>query len=528
MSRDEGYRRHAGHLLILLRCAASACVACDIDDRDVGLEDGVNTPDGGGPQPGGDSEGGEGEAGEAEPGAELGMGAAQPDMNDAPPPTADAGREGGAPATGGALVWVRHVANAFVSGLAFDATRPGELVAAGSFGSSVLLGNELFGTAGGSDGYLARLDKSDGAVIRAVKFGSLGDEGPLGIAGAPDGSFAVQGYYTSVPNLGAGDHTESVLGGAFVAVYQSDFSLRWAKSFDSASLGLTGNALDVNGSGAPMIAGSFQNPIDLGSTPLTSAGQSDGFFARFRASDGVVEQFVQLGTSGAEGGSSAHFLLGNNVIAGTFDSTLALGPGPELTARGGKDIFIAAFSNAGTYQWRIDIGGALDDGSVYLAHDRAGHLYALGAFQQTLQIGAFSFETHGGSDVFMARLSPTGVVEWASAFGGGGNELPRGISVSPLGEVSIAGEFAGEIDFGGGSRASRGDVDAFVASFSSNGVYRWDHTYGSVLSDRALGVLVGEDGDVYTNIEFLGTVDFGDGPLDAGDTFDSVVLRYLP
>lgn len=509
--------------LLALQYSAWLWLACDIDNRNVSPGDGISSTDDGGSRLGGDSEDGGGDTGEAEPGAE------RPENTGGAPGLDDAGSEAGTEATsGGALVWVHHVADAFINGLAFDATEAGDLVAAGSFYSNVLLGNEAFSTAGGSDGYLMRLAKSDGAVIRAMKFGASGDEGPLGIVGAPDGSFATQGYYTSVPNFGGGDHTESVLGGLFVTVHEPDFSLRWAKSIDSGSFGLTGNALDVNSNGSPMIAGSFQNPIDLGATPLTSVGQSDGIFARFRASDGVVEQFVQLGTSGAESGTAAHYLLGNNVIAGTFDTTLALGAEPELTARGGKDIFIASFTNAGTYQWRIGIGGELDDGSVYLAHDRAGDVYVLGAFQQTLQIGAFSLETHGGSDIFMARLSPTGIVEWASAFGGGGNDVPRGIAVSPLGAVSISGEFAGEIDFGGGNRPSQGDFDAFVASFGSDGAYRWDHTYGGALTDRGLGVIVDEDGSVYTNIEFLGAVDFGQGLLDAGDTYDCVVLRYEP
>lgn len=528
----EYFRRQLSRLPTFASYTVTCCcVACGIDDRKVAVDtaDVETSPADEGAQPGDLPEGGAGETSDASMPADLGTSSGAP--KDLPGETAVA-RDGGSDAlapvsNSGRLLWASYFTDRSVNGLAFDALQPDLLVATGSFSGSVLFGNATFPSNGDSDGYLARFSKDDGTYVSAVRFGSIGSEYPLGIVGAPDGSFALVGSYTGQPNFGASDHAASPEG-LFVAVYGNYLQLRWAKTFGTARVELPGKVLDVDGSSAPMIAGSFQGSIDFGSGEVMSAGQSDALFARFRGSDGLLEQTMPFASLGNEGGNSAHFLLGNNVVAGTFTASLALGAGPELVSRGAKDIFLAAFSNAGTYQWRIGIGGELDDGGVFLAHDRAGHLYVCGSFQQTLQIGSFSLETHGGTDIFLARVSPIGVVEWAVSFGGGGNDEPRGLSASPAGELVIGGAFTGEVDFGGGERPSAGGSDAFVASYDSLGDYRWDHSYGAALDDRTNGVLMDDEGSAFANVSFSGTVDFGQGLVAAGDTSDSAILRYSP
>ena len=105
------------------------------------------------------------------------------------------------------------------------------------------------------------------------------------------------------------------------------------------------------------------------------------------------------------------------VLCGTLDFVFNMslpGGADVLTAQGADDGFLAkydpdGFHRLGEYQF----GGAGSDRVETLDLDAAGNVYVAGLFNETADIGAETFVSQGSTDGFVAKLDPTGNVQWA-------------------------------------------------------------------------------------------------------------------
>lgn len=90
-----------------------------------------------------------------------------------------------------------------------------------------------------------------------------------------------------------------------------------------------------------------------------------------------------------------------------------------------------------------------------------------------------------------------------------------GTATDAAGNVYVAGDFAGSVDFDPGpgltALAATG-LDAFVAKYTAAGALLWVRVAGSWGSDQGKSVAVGQDGSVYVLGYFSDTVDFAPGP----------------
>lgn len=141
---------------------------------------------------------------------------------------------------------------------------------------------------------------------------------------------------------------------------------------------------------------------------------------------------------------------GNLLVSGFTLSTDYPVVGPTARDQAGiTDAFVTQVSPDGSrIRWSTHLGGADLDTANALTTDRAGNVYVTGrtgsrdfpvkrALQRRLAGKACTGEPC--HDAFVAKLSPDGVVRWATYFGGTGNEEPFGIGVDPQGGVYIAG-----------------------------------------------------------------------------------------
>ncbi len=75
-------------------------------------------------------------------------------------------------------------------------------------------------------------------------------------------------------------------------------------------------------------------------------------------------------------------------------------------------------------------------------------------------------------------------VEGTIHFGSTGWDSARDVAFDPVGNAYVVGQFAGTVDFGGGTTAtSAGGSDGFVASFGPDGVLRWVLPMGGTADD---------------------------------------------
>jgi hypothetical protein len=210
-------------------------------------------------------------------------------------------------------------------------------------------------------------------------------------------------------------------------------------------------------------------------------------WARFgRGSDHDAASRVTLDSLGNT------FVLGRYAGGISFNSTL-------LSGIGLWDLFVAKYNPAGTLQWATSITGPGNDLPGDIDVDRAGNIYVSGSFAGNTILAGRSITSAGNSDAFVAKLSPTGVVQWARTGGGPGNDFGTGLDLDEPGAfVYITGAFSGTALFDGESVTSSGGTDIFVARYATaDGGLQWVRGGGGPRDDMSVGLGVDRFGSAF-------------------------------
>ena len=187
----------------------------------------------------------------------------------------------------------------------------------------------------------------------------------------------------------------------------------------------------------------------------------------------------------------------------------------------------------GSHLWSRRFGSNQSDYVSALATDAAGNVYVAGLFQGSVDFGGGSLTSAGNSDVFIAKLSPTGAHVWSRRFGGGGEDAVLSIAVDPAGNVVFGGYISGGgmPDFGSGPLTPAGNVDGYVAKLDPSGTGLYSRRYGGGGNDTLYGVATDGAGNIYCTGGYQSSVDFGTagGPLSStGGSTDIFILKLSP
>jgi hypothetical protein len=143
------------------------------------------------------------------------------------------------------------------------------------------------------------------------------------------------------------------------------------------------------------------------------------------------------GLYGARGEMSINKTLvdiaGNQFVIGNLVGTVTFGQ-TRLIAVGNEDVFVAKLSATGVYEWAVRAGGAHDDKGLSLALDSGGNVYIVGSFRSMSADFGTTILQHscaGCPQTFVAKLSPSGVWLWAV-------QTDQPSSFSSIGDVAQA------------------------------------------------------------------------------------------
>jgi hypothetical protein len=170
----------------------------------------------------------------------------------------------------------------------------------------------------------------------------------------------------------------------------------------------------------------------------------------------------------------------------------------------------------GTCQWSQRFGDGAEQRLWAVAVDGSGQIVLAGDFAGILDFGVVSLNAYGTRDVFVAKLAPDGTPIWAKQFGGpGATAQGIGVMVTAAGEPVVIGDFAGEIDFGGGPLVTpaSNDTDMFLLKLTPNGAFDWARPFGSTYLQSGVAVAAGPQGQIVVGGNFVDRINLGNGPL---------------
>ncbi len=421
----------------------------------------------------------------------------------------------------------------------------GNTITGGTFSSqSINIGTLTLNNAGttGKDICISKYDPN-GNLLWVRRIGGTADERLGGICTDQNGRIYVTGSFfstsISIPPLTIGNTgtNEDI----FVACFDSFGSIVWLTRYGSA--GYLDGAYDCiysNTQSALYIVGAYSSPVLTFSTTnvinSNSSGGLDMFLAKFNSA-GIPLWATGSGLSGTSEAALGVELDASNshvFVSGTFYSapTTAIGS-TTLTSYGGRDSFLAKWSDLGVFQWALNIGCVTDDTYGDMSTDASGNLYIAGYYDgPSLFIGPSTLTNTGMYDGFLAKFNPSGTLAWANPIGSGPQqEIPLGVTVDGNNNVYVGGYFSGTVVTIGTSTVANTNPgatnDLFVVKYNNLGNTQWVSTAAGISSERATDVSADALGNLYVAgfYNVSGPTSFGTTTLNSLGGQDGFVAK---
>ena len=368
----------------------------------------------------------------------------------------------------------------------------------------------------------------DPGIVWSTYFGgnNISDAQPLSVDGS--GNIYFTGWTQSTTGIATSGAYHTTLGGgydAYLSKFNSSGALQWA-TYYGGSGGDEGYGITTDGAGNVFITGVTASASGIATSgayqTVYIGGLYDVFLAKFNGAGLLQWGTYYGGNSDDKGWGLATDGSGNVYVTGwTYSSSGIATPGAyQTTLAGSDDVFIAKFNNSGAIQWSTYFGGSGSDMGLGLCVDGSGYIYITGETTSPSAIatsGAYQ-TTYGGGldDAFLAKFNNGGNLQYATYFGGGGNDIGLGIGIDGANNLYINGQTSSttgiatigsfQAIYGGGT------YDAFLAKFNNSGAIQWATYYGGSGDDESDNLVI----DASNNLFIVGRTNSSSGIATSG------------
>ena len=183
-------------------------------------------------------------------------------------------------------------------------------------------------------------------------------------------------------------------------------------------------------------------------------------------------------------------------------------------------------------------GGTSNEETLSIAVDGSGNIISSGYFNGTADFnpgaGTESLTSLGSIDGFVSKLDSAGNFLWAKRIGNSGGDNAKSVAVDSNGNVLIAGDFSGTVDFdpsdGTTNLTSNGEGDIFISKFDPAGNFLWAKGFGGTSVDSGIFLAIDLSGNIAVTGIFSNAVDFdpgvGTSTLTSDGDWDIYVSKF--
>ena len=313
-------------------------------------------------------------------------------------------------------------------------------------------GENSFGSAGSTDGFVAKYDTS-GNHIWAQRIGGTSHDEAYGVAVDDNNNVYVTGWMNGTIDFDNGPETLALTnpGGpwdAYCVKYDPSGQVQWARGIagDGSQRGMSMVYLG----GHVYCYGIFTGQLVVdGVASVTSIGGQDDYLCKLDTSGNLVWA-RSVGGAGVEQAEVIRADGTHLYISGTFEQTIDADPGDgviPLTSTGGRSLYYTKLDTAGNALWSHQVRGNNHfDGVCDLAVDADGNVFLTGAYYEEQDFdsgeGEFIMAPIIANDLYLMMVDAEGNFQWARSIATAGVfDTANGLATDAQGNVFVTGGF---------------------------------------------------------------------------------------
>jgi hypothetical protein len=333
---------------------------------------------------------------------------------------------------------------------------------------------------GGSDLWVVKTDAS-GVIQWSKLYGGTLDEEGIDIVQTSDDGFMVVGWTDSNDGDVTGHHGTSN-SDMWVLKLTSAGAITWNKCF-GGTYDDDAKAIAVTQNGDFYVAGSTSSTDgDVSGIHGTSP---DFWVIKINSTGTLLGQKCVGGTDYEEGINMSITADNGCILCGRSSST----DGDAVGAHGSSDMLIAKLNSSLVVEWSKCYGGTQTEECNSIVQLTDGSYVALG-YTSTQNNGDVTGHhgSQGSDDFWLLKLTSTGAITWAKCFGGSGDDQANGLTKSSDGGFVMCGlsnSTDGDVT---GFHAALFEPDVWVAKLSASGILQWQRCCGGTGQDESFNV----------------------------------------
>lgn len=159
---------------------------------------------------------------------------------------------------------------------------------------------------------------------------------------------------------------------------------------------------------------------------------------------------------------------------------------------GGKNAYLVKLSDSGAHVWSKRFNDPMEDDASSegraIVTDAAGNIFLAGQFTGAIDFGGGALTSMGYESIFVAKLSPAGAHVYSKMVQTGGDLDVRGIAIDQAGSAVVIGGYETYIDFGSGpilSPVLDGKREIFLVKLDPSGAVLWGKAAGAGATSMA-------------------------------------------